>query len=69
MTFSRAITFNKLVQIGTLKLVCFLREVHVCPQVIDPQRFCPRFLLGRLCIEEQHIGLHTPGVEDSGGQP
>ncbi len=36
-------------------------EVHVRPQVVDPQLLRPGLLLGRLGVEEQHVGLSRPG--------
>ena len=42
--------------------------MHVGSQIVNPQRLCPRLLLSGLGVEEQHVGLHAPGVENAGGQ-
>ena len=63
------VALHELVEVGPLERVRLLREVHVRPQVVDPERLGPRLLLGGLGVEEQHVGLHALGVEDAGRQP
>jgi hypothetical protein len=47
VAFSWPVAADKLVQVAALQRVGLLREVHVGPQVIHPQRLGPRFFLGR----------------------
>ena len=44
-------------------------EVLVGPQVADPQLPGGRRLAADPSLEEQHVCLHTLGVEYAGGQP
>ena len=69
MAFAGAVALHELVKVGSLERVRLLGEVHVGPQVVDPQRLRPRLLLSGLGIEEQDVGLHALGVEDAGRQP
>jgi putative ATP-dependent endonuclease of OLD family len=49
--FFETLAFHKLIQVCTLKRICFLRKVHVGSQVINPKRLCPGLFLCRLTIK------------------
>ena len=68
MPLAGPVALHELVQVGPLQRVRLLREVHVGPQVVDPQRLRPRLFLGGLGVEEQDVGLHALGIEDASRQ-
>ena len=63
------VALHEFVEVRSLERVRLLGEVHVGPQVVNPNRFGPRLLLGGLGVEEQHVGLHALGVENAGRKP
>ena len=59
---------DEIVEIRSLELVFFQREVLVGAEIVNPELFRPRLFLRRLSVEEKHIRLHALRVEDTGGQ-
>ena len=45
---------DEFAQVGALELVFLQSEVLVGPEIVDPELFGPRFLLGRLAVEEKN---------------
>jgi len=63
------VAFNEVQEALELERIGLQSEVLVRPQIVDPELIRPGSFAGRLFIKEEHIGLHSLGVEDSGGQP
>ena len=66
---TRLVDRHKLVKIGPLERIGLLGEVHVRPQVVDPQLLRPGLLLGRLAVEKEDVRLHPLGVENPRREP
>ena len=63
-----AVAGHEVVEIGSGERVLLEGEVLLGTQVVDPQLLGPGLLGALAAAEEQHVGLHTLGVEDAGGQ-
>lgn len=60
MTVPRIVAGNKIVEVGTLERVLFEGEVHVRPQVVDPELRRPRlFVSGGFSVEKEDVCLHA----------
>ena len=68
MTFAGTVVFYELVQVVSFQRVCFLREVLVRSEVVNPERFGPGVFLGGFRVEEQDVRFDTSRVEDPGGE-
>ena len=64
----RVVAGYEVVKVGTGERVGLEGEAPVGPQVVYPQVTRPRGLAGGLAVEEEHVGLHSLGVEHAGGQ-
>src|SRR5207302_3428885 len=68
LTSPRLVAEDEVVEIGPSQLTGLEGKVLVRPEVVDPQLLCPRCLLGRLAVEEEHVRLDATGIEDARGQ-
>ena len=57
---------DEVLQIGVAHRFGLEREVLVGAQVIDPQIFGPGFFASGSVVEEQYVGFHPLGVENTG---
>src|SRR5258708_5204944 len=68
MTIRGVVASDEVVQIRTSQRVRLQREMLVGTKIVNPERVRPRFLASGLAVEEEHISLHTLGIENTRGQ-
>lgn len=61
------VTYDKIIEVRAPERVFLEREVHVRPQVVDPELLGPRFFLRWLAVKKEDVGLHSLGIENACG--
>ena len=68
MPVVRVIALNEVLQIHKGHGMLLEGEVHIGPQVVDPDLFGLPLRAGRALVKKDHVGLDAGLVEDTGRQ-